>query len=207
MKTRQKDPALMTRIEDFVGEYYRKTQRAPSCAEIAAALGIGKTTAYTYLVEMDRLGRLSYRSGEIRSVNKIERSRGGYFSAPLVGSVKCGDPEQEEQHVELYASLPESIFGKGDFYLLRASGDSMVDAGISDGDLVLIRKQHDCEPGDMVVALDENNENTLKTYAGTDAESGCAVLRYENREKYPDARILVRCLTVQGVVSSIIKLL
>ncbi len=71
----------------------------------------------------------------------------------------------------MYVSLPEALFGKGDYYLLRAAGDSMEDSDIFEGDLVLIRKQAECEVGDIVVALDENNENTLKVYGGVDKSS------------------------------------
>ena len=67
---------------------------------------------------------------------------------------------------------------KGEYYLLRAEGDSMEDAGISEGDLVLIRRQTSCEEGDIVVALDGNGENTLKIYAGTDGSGSGAVLKY-----------------------------
>ena len=106
--------------------------------------------------------------------------------------------------MEMYVSLPEAIFGKGPGYLLRAEGDSMEDAGIHTGDLVLVRKQTTCEAGDIVVALDENNENTLKIYGGIDEESKKAVLRYANETVYPGKTILVQKLVVQGVVTHII---
>lgn len=202
---RQKDPELMTRISEFIGEYYRQEHKTPSTTEIASAVGISRASAYNYLVAMDKRDLLSYQNGQISNLNKIERSRTGYFSAPLVGSVRCGDPETEEEQVEMYVSLPESLFGKGEFYLLRAQGDSMVDVGISEGDLVLIRKQVTCEEGDIVVALDEDNQNTLKTFAGIDEENGYAILAYENKAKYKNKVIHVRELRVQGVATNVIK--
>ena len=105
----------------------------------------------------------------------------------------------------MYVSLPVALFGKGEFYLLRAVGDSMVDAGISEGDLVLIRKQPDCEIGDIVVALDENNENTLKIYGGIDKKSNKVILRYANEKTYPGKVILVNELVIQGVAKHVIK--
>ena len=81
----------------------------------------------------------------------------------------------------------------------------MVDAGINENDLVLIKKQSTASEGDIVVALDENNENTLKTYAGIDEESQQAILRYENKEVYPDKVIKVKQLVVQGVAVNVIK--
>ena len=81
----------------------------------------------------------------------------------------------------------------------------MEDENISDGDLVLIKKQPDCEVGDIVVALDENNENTLKVYGGIDKRSKKVILKYANEKVYPGKRILVNELVVQGVAKHVIK--
>lgn len=83
----------------------------------------------------------------------------------------------------------------------------MVDAGIEDKDLVVILKQDTASVGDIVVALDDDSQNTLKTFQGIDYESGYAILRYENQEKYPDKVIRVRELVVQGVAKHVIKAL
>ena len=202
---RRKDPELMQRISEYIGEYYRQNHATPATREISAAMGVAPATGYKYLVEMDRLGLLSYQDGEITDLPKISKTKPGYFSAPLVGSIRCGDPEAEEEQVEMYVSLPEAIFGKGHFYLLRAAGDSMVDADIEEGDLVLIRKQPDCEVGDIVVALDENSENTLKIYGGIDPESHKVILKYANEKAYPGKVILVNELVIQGVAKHVIK--
>lgn len=69
----------------------------------------------------------------------------GRFSAPAVSAIPCGEPETEEENIEEYVSLPVSLFGHGDFYMLNAAGDSMVDAGIDDGDLIIISKQGTAE--------------------------------------------------------------
>ena len=102
-------------------------------------------------------------------------------------------------------SLPTSIFGEGPFYILRAKGDSMVDAGIAEGDLIVIRRQESAEVGDTVVALDEENENTLKIFGGVDEETGEAILRYANQKKYPGMEIRTKRLVVQGVAKHVIK--
>lgn len=203
---RTKNPELMKEISAFVNEYFHEKRSSPSVGTIAKAMGIARSSAYRYLVAMDEKGLISY-DGHTIETPQIDKSVSGYFSAPIVGSVQCGDPETEEEHVEEYVSLPESIFGKGEFYILRASGDSMVDAGIEDKDLVVIRKQDSASVGDIVVALDENNQNTLKTFDGIDDESGYAILKYENEKKYPDKVIRVRELIVQGVAKHVIKAL
>ena len=203
---RSKNPELMKEISTYVSDYYRIKRSSPSVSEIAKGVGIAKTTAYRYLVEMNEQGMISY-DGRTIETPQIDKCVTGYFSAPIVGSIHCGDPETEEEHVEEYVTLPESIFGKGEFYFLRASGDSMVDAGIEDKDLVVIKKQSTASVGDIVVALDEDNQNTLKTFDGIDDESGYAILKYENRRKYRNKVIRVRELVVQGVAKHVIKAL
>lgn len=202
---RSKDPQLMEKIGRFAGDYYRQNRRTPTTREIGAAVGVSAACAYNYLVEMDRRGMLSYENGRIAGLSRIDKTRTGYFSAPLVGSINCGDPETEEEQVEMYISLPEAIFGTGRFYLLRASGDSMEDAGIGDGDLILIDRVTECEPGDIVVAMNEDGENTLKRYGGVDPETRRAVLEYANERVYPGKRILVRELVLQGVARKVIR--
>ncbi len=204
---RSKSPEMMEKISNYIGDYYRKHHSTPTTREIASAMGMGNTSGYNYLVAMDKRGMITYKNGVISGLPEMEKTKIGFFSAPLVGSIRCGDPETEEEQVEMYISLPEAIFGKGEFYLLRAEGDSMVDSGISNGDLVLIRKQSECIPGDIVVALDENNENTLKIYGGIDPESQKAVLKYSNKAVYPNKRILVNKLVLQGVANHVIRAL
>ena len=202
---RHKDPELMQRISEYIGEFYRERHVTPSTREIASAMGISSSSGYKYLVAMSSAGMLTYEKGEIKDLPKISKTQTGYFSAPLVGSIRCGNPETEEGQVDMYVSLPEAIFGKGEFYLLRAIGNSMEDVGISEGDLVLIQKQQRCAIGDIVVALDENNENTLKIYGGIDNKSKKAILKYANEKDYPGKSILVSKLVLQGVARHVIK--
>ncbi len=204
---RSKNPELMEQISNYIGDYYRQHHSTPTTREIALAVSLSPAAGYKYLVEMDKRGMLTYENGEITNLPKINKTPTGYFSAPLVGSIRCGDPEAEEEEVEMYISMPEAIFGKGEFYLLRAVGDSMEDREISEGDLVLIRKQQVCDIGDIVVALDENGENTLKVYGGIDKKTKKVILEYANEKIYPGKRILVNELTVQGVAKNVIKTL
>ena len=202
---RSKSTVLMEQISQYIGEYFREHHSTPTTREIGARLDRSAACIYQYLKEMNRRGLLTYENGRITDLPKISKTALGYFSAPLVGSIHCGDPEQQEEEVEMYISLPEAIFGQGEFYLLRAVGDSMEDAGISDGDLVLIRKQTDCKEGDIIVALDENGENTLKRYAGKDEKGKKIVLAYANEKIYPGKKILVDKLSLQGVARHVIK--
>ena len=146
---RSKNPELMEKISRYIGDYYRKAHRTPTVRAIADGVGLSKSAVYNYLREMNNRGMISYEDGVVADLPKINKTETGFFSAPLVGSIRCGDPETEEEQVEMYISLPEALFGRGDFYLLRAAGDSMVDAGITEGDLILIKKQPTCDIGDI----------------------------------------------------------
>lgn len=81
----------------------------------------------------------------------------------------------------------------------------MEDEGIEDGDLVVIRQESDPKKGDLVVALDEENRNTLKKYGGRDRKTRKAILQYCNQAVYGDKKILVKDLVCQGIVSHVIK--
>ena len=136
---RIKNPEVMQAICSYVDRYYREKHTTPSTSEIAEGVGVSKATSYRYLVAMNERGMLSY-DGKTIVTKQVGKCISGYFSAPVVGSIRCGDPEREEESVEEYVSLPKSIFGEGKFYILRAKGDSMVDAGIEDEDLIVINK-------------------------------------------------------------------
>ena len=205
---RSKSQKLMNEISAYVDQYYSERHTAPSVSEIAKGVGIAKTTSYRYLVAMNDLGMLRYggasRTIMTRMISKFSEST---VPAPVVGAIPCGTPEEEEENIQEYVSLPVSLFGKGEFYILKASGDSMEDAGIEDGDMVVIRKQPEAHVGDIVVALDETGSNTLKKYGGIDPDSHSVILLYQNQERYPDKRILVKELTVQGIAQHVIKAL
>lgn len=205
---RSKRPELMKEIYSYIDQYYSAKHTTPSTAEIAEGVGVSKATAYRYLVAMDERGMLEYDGASKTIVTSMIRKFAPEISScPVVGSIACGSTQTEEENIEEYVSLPVSLFGKGDFYILRAKGDSMVDAGIDDGDLVVISKECKAEIGDTIVALDENSENTLKVYNGIDAATKEVVLLYRNHARYPDREIRVKELYIQGVAKHVIKAL
>ncbi len=198
---RSKSQELMDKILKFAEEYYLDNDHSPATSAIAAELNISRATAYRYLVEMNDRGMVEYDGQEIHTAvtrklnNEINRTA-------IVGSVPCGSPQYEEENIEEYISLPTAIFGKGDFFILRASGQSMIEAGIDDGDLVVVRKQNFADEGDIIVAL-VDNQNTLKRYYRDD-ERKKIVLHPENRRMKD---ILVDECYIQGVACHIIKAL
>ncbi len=198
----------MQNIISFVDQYFCDKHTTPSVNEIAQGVRIPKTTAFRYLVEMDNRGMIEY-DGKSRTIRTpmIDKFAPSSAPCPIVGSIPCGTAEEKEENVQEYISLPVSLFGNGRFYILEASGDSMVDAGIEDGDLVVIRTDCRAEIGDIIVALTGDNENTLKRYGGIDEETEEARLLYENQKVYPNKEIRVKELIVQGVAKHVIKAL
>ncbi|MBQ6756651.1 MAG: repressor LexA [Oscillospiraceae bacterium] len=196
---RTKNQALMEKIRAFAEEHILKTGASPSTSDIAEALGIARSTAYKYLSAMDNMGKISYRGGVIET-GRTRLCESRTSRAAIVGSIPCGTPEEEEEAVEAYVALPDAIFGTGDFYILRASGDSMQGAGIDSGDLVVIERCSCAREGEIVVALVEG-ENTLKRYY-VDREAGKIRLHAEN-PRYAD--IMASECEIQGVARHIIK--
>ncbi len=196
---RHKSTELMDKIQTYVENYYKEYRHSPSTTDIADAVGIARGTAYKYLVAMSDNGMIRYDGQQI-STEKTEKVQTELTSVALLGSVSCGVPTLEEEYAEEFVSLPVSMFGKGTFFMLRASGESMIDAGISTGDLVLVRKQSEAKDGDIVVALVEN-ENTLKRYF-VDKENKQIRLHPENKNMKD---IIVQDCKIQGVAVKVIK--
>ena len=201
---RSKSPELKKQIYHFVNDWKRESGRSPSLKNIAGGLGGSRTTVYRYLIEMNEDNRGLVYTGDTIETREFNAENTYLSPAKVVGSIPCGEAMTEEECVEGYINLPASLFGKGDFYVLRAKGDSMEDAGIEEGDMVVIRKQQTAEEGDIVVALDDENRNTLKRLGGFDGE-GNVVLEYMNEAVYPGRIITVKELVVQGVAEHVIK--
>ena len=191
------------KIVNYVNDFYRCEHHTPSVREIAAGLGIGKSTVHNYLVGMNELKELVYDGKKIETDVILKCNSLSKLSAPILGSIGCGDPTTEEENIEEYVNLPESIFGKGDFYILHAYGDSMLDAGIEPGVLVVVDKKAQPQKNDIVVVLNSDNENTLKQYKGK--KNGKYVFAYMNEEKYPGETIELESFVCQGVAKHMIK--
>lgn len=196
---RQKSQAMMERICDFVEDFYVMENRFPSTTEIAEAVGMARGTVYKYLVAMDERGMISY-DGSVIMTDRLQQLSALQSARVYSGSIPCGTPEDVDASVEDYISLPVSIFGSDEMYVLRTKGSSMIEAGIDEGDYVVIRKQQTAKVGDIIVAL-HNNENTLKTL-GFNEETRRYVLHPENASMED---IEIDELTVQGVAKFVIK--
>ena len=186
-------------IERYIEEYRDASGgTTPTLREIAAKVGIALSTAHDYVEYMKEHGMLVSPGRRSIVTKKSRADAAGFCRTPVLGGVSCGLPKYAEENIEEYVRLPVAIFGSGDFFLLRANGESMIEAGIDDGDLVLIRQQDTAEDGQIVVAL-VGDEATLKRIY---RENGRIRLHPEN-ETMED--IFVDSCIVQGVAVKVIK--
>jgi repressor LexA len=192
-----KKPEYCAMIEDYINSYRNRQGSAPSVRQIASGVGLAVGTVSKYLSYMRENGVLDY-DGHRSVTTRKTRGFMNMLYVPLLGAVSCGVPKFAEENIEEYVCLPESLFGKGDFFLLRARGDSMTGAGIEDGDLVLIRQQSTAEYNQIVVAL-VDDEATLKRFRPR--ENGVCLHPENNR--YED--IIVGSCVIQGVAVKVIK--
>ena len=196
---RTKDQELLMNIQQFIEEHCDKYGYGPSVRAVADEHGISSSCAQAYMAFLEKCGRIAKGHNGYES-NALARTDRAMRSVAIVGAVPCGPLTECEECIEGYIRLPESLIGQGKFYLLKASGNSMVDAGIDDGDLVLIRQQETADVGDIVVALVEN-ENTLKRLEYNERK-GRYYLHPEN-ETMKD--IYVDEIAVQGVAVKVLK--
>ena len=188
----------MDRIISFVNDFTRDNRRSPTVRQIAAATGISRTTVHRMLNTMADTGTIDY-DGETVTTEQTLKASDETVSVGILGSIPCGNLALEEEAVEEIVQLPVLLFGKGELFMLRASGDSMTGAGIEDGDLVLIRKQEEARNGDIVVAYVEGEGNTLKRYR----QYGNTVFLHPENPKYKDIPLL-DC-KIQGIAVNVIK--
>ena len=194
---RSKDKNVLRAVERFVWEFTDQRGYSPSLQEIADSVGVSKTTAYRY-VESLRSDGIVGGSG-YRSLVPTKMKEGS-VTVPVLGRVACGLPRYAKENIEEYVRMPEALIGSGEFFLLRAVGDSMTGAGIEEGDLVLVKRQNFAEKGQIVVAL-TGEEATLKRFY---PEPGKKRFRL-HPENPAMADIYVSSCEIQGVAVKVIK--
>ncbi|MBQ9531168.1 MAG: repressor LexA [Eubacterium sp.] len=192
---------LLTEIKDYAERFYLENGVSPTVREIASQLGVGKSTVQRYLERLRDAGKIEYSGERSIKTEVTEKYNQQCVSVGLVGSISCGPLNFAEQNITDYFSLPYSMLGSGEFFMLRASGDSMINAGIDDGDLVVIRRQQTAREGDIVVAL-YGDDTTLKRFY-TDRANHRFILHPEN-ERLNDI-IIEGDLIIQGVAVKVIK--
>src|SRR5438876_2320489 len=181
-------------IWNFLVEYVDRHGYPPTVREIGERVGLASpSTVHAHLANLERAGLLRRDPTKPRALELIGRERReaekpaaeqlDAVRLPVVGEIAAGGPLLAEQNIEDYLAMPSST--KGDF-LLRVKGDSMIEAGILDGDLVIVQRAQDARNGEIVVALagdDESaDEATVKTFY---KEKGRIRLQPENAALEP----------------------
>lgn len=199
---RTKDEAKRELILNYIQEHYARFGRAPVVLEIVAGTGLSSATVHRYLVDMREAGTLEYSGKRGIRTPRMKKERPQVYM-PVLGSVSCGPGDQEEENILEYIRMPEQLIGKGEFYALIAKGHSMMDAGVDEGDYVIVRKQDTAKPGDIVVALYDGGLSNLKELR-YDGEQQRYYLYSRNTDQVTYAPIYVNELQVQGVAVSVV---
>ena len=198
---RSKNSDLMNNIVEFINRAYLDNGRTPTMQEIATAFEISKGCVSKYIAEMQEKGMLE-NSGSCRGIRtkKMEKIQQAVEYLPVVGSIACGTPMLAEENIETYLPIPTEFLGAGSYFILKAYGESMINAGIDDGDLVVVRQQETADEGQIVVAL-VDNETTLKRYY-LDEEHKRIRLHPEN-DSMKD--MFFKHIDIQGIAVKVIK--
>jgi repressor LexA len=165
--------ARQQQILEVVDAHLLRHGYPPTVREIGEAVGLtSSSTVHAHLANLERLGHLKRDPTKPRALGVIGREpapepaplrdRTGIRMLPLLGRIAAGTPTLAEQHIEDEIAVPEMLTASGENFLLKVRGESMIDAGILDGDFVVIRRQSSCADGEIVAALVDGEEATVK---------------------------------------------
>ncbi|MEE1275253.1 MAG: transcriptional repressor LexA [Olegusella sp.] len=197
-------------IYDYICSYTKEHSYPPSVREIGAAVGLASpSTVHTHLKVLEREGYITRDSNKPRTIEIVGQDNDGLakvsqdldhdlISLPVVGHVAAGTPILAEQNIEDTLSLPTSIVGDSSSFILRVHGHSMINAGIFDGDYIVVKEQHEAHDGEIVVALLDESA-TVKTFY---REEDRIRLQPENDTMEP---IYVRNPQILGRVTALIR--
>ncbi|HLX77289.1 MAG TPA: transcriptional repressor LexA [Acidimicrobiales bacterium] len=196
-------------ILEFIERQVRERGYPPSVREIGEAVGLtSSSTVHTHLQILQRHGFLRRDPTKPRAIEvSFEPSSGAAIGVrpvahvPLVGDVAAGVGVLAEENVEEVLPVPEDLTGPGELFMLKVRGDSMIGAGIFDGDLVVVRHQADVDPGDIVVAGIPDGEATVKTFR---RRRGRVVLVPSNPD-FEEIELSPAEVTVYGKVVTVLR--
>ena len=165
MLTHQQEKLLQ-----FINNFQIKSNVTPSFDEMKDGLGLkSKSGIHRILSALEERGYIRKLNNRARAIevlkfpkNKTEHYNNNSIPIPILGKIAAGHPIEAITDNTNYIDIPQSLLGKGEYFLLEVEGDSMINAGIFDGDQVIIEKRNDAKNGEIVVALIDNNEATLK---------------------------------------------
>ena len=188
-------------ILNFIKDAIIKSGFPPTVREIGDKFGITVKGAYDHLKAIEKKGFIKTEHNKSRAIvitgDELE-IRSSAISIPLLGRIAAGSPILAEENIEDYLSFPEEIFSKGEFFALTVKGDSMIEGGIFDGDIAVIKKQNTANNGEIVAAL-MDEEATLKVFQKT---SGSIKLLPKNAAYKPIEGIE---FTIMGILAAVFR--
>ncbi len=190
-------------VLDFIRQFFASWGYAPTIAEICEGMGLSSTaTVHKHLkilVDKGHLDALPRRSRGL-TVKPQQPVAANGVEVPMLGRVTAGQPIEVNEIPESI-SLPESMIGRGETFVLEVKGDSMIDEAIKDGDLVIVEKRDNANNGDMVIACIENEEVTLKRIY----REGKRVRLQPSNPVMPPIIIENRDVTIKGIVIGVLR--
>lgn len=193
-----------SRILEYIRQVTKVRNYPPSVREIGEAVGLSSSsTVHNHLNQLERRGLIKRDPSKSRTVQLVQdadadQMRRSAISVPVIGNVAAGAPILAEQNIEEHVLLSSDLAQEG-FFLLRVRGDSMINAGILDEDLVLVRPQHEAPNGSIVVALVDGDATVKRFERG----NGHVRLIAENPAYEP---IVTSNVSLVGVVRGVIRL-
>ena len=173
---------VQSKILEAIVSYRREKGYNPTMREVGEAVGLSSTSSVSYqLSQLRELGFLSKADAGQRAMDVLKSAPGmstasrsevsdNVVSIPLVGRIAAGGPILAEQNIESHLTLPRELVGGGELFMLKVSGDSMIDAAICDGDWVVVRQQQTAEQGEIVAALLEEGA-TVKVFRQSNGQT------------------------------------
>ena len=188
-------------VYDYISETIKREGFAPSVRDISAALNIRSTsTVHGFLKRLEEKGYIRKQDGKSRTLHLADGGESAPVKVPLIGQIRAGMPNLAVENADGFVDfIPQGAsYVAGELFALRVKGESMIGAGILDGDIVIVRRTPVCENGQIAVAL-IGDEATLKTFY---REDGHFRLQPENPEMEP---IITDEVTVLGTAVSVIR--
>lgn len=194
-KLTDKQEKILINIKKFIAD----KGYAPTIRELCKICNLNSTaTMFVHLKNLTQKGYISQTESKFRTIelnvpNEYDKNNDNVISVPLLGKVAAGNPIEAIENPNEFFSLPVELVPKNhDVFTLEVNGESMVNIGIYDGDIVIVKKQNTANNGEIVVAMNDNNEVTLKRFF---KENGHIRLQPEN--DYLEPIILNNC-TILG---------
>jgi len=154
----------MNEIYNFTVEFINDNGYPPSIREICSKLGIKSTaTAYSYIERLKNVGLLEKSPLKKRAIT-VSKKPNEFKSVPLIGTISAGQPIFAVENLEGYYPLPDDFSSGGNEFALKVKGDSMINAGIFDKDVIIVNQQSVAENGEIVVALVDDSATVKRFY-------------------------------------------